>query len=116
MKEKLTYHREGDYLLPDLIPPNDPQIGIWGLRRKNFLLKYKKSVHTAMLLNGMLKEHLEEIDSLASEMFSRLAAEMTARESITETLKASEQMIWVGEMNNIRNRAEELVLRELIYA
>ncbi len=113
---KLTYHTEGDYLLPDVIPPKEPQIGVWGLRRKNYLLKSKKSLYTGMLLSGKLNAHLEEVDRTASEMLDRLIADMAKREGVTEALKAADQMAWVASMNGIRNRAEEIVLREVVYA
>ena len=112
---KLTYHTQGDYLLPDVIPPKDPQIGIWGLRRKNFLLKNRKPIYTGLLLSGKLNAHLEEVDRTATEMLDRLMAEMASREGITEALKAFDQMAWVGAMNSIRSRAEEIVLREVVY-
>lgn len=113
---KLTYHTEGDYLLPDVIPPKEPQIGVWGLRRKNYLLKSKKSLYTGMLLSGKLNAHLEEVDRTASEMLDRLIADMANREGVTEALKAADQMAWVGAMNGIRSRAEEIVFREVVYA
>lgn len=116
MNENLTYHRAGDYLLPDVIPPKDPKIGIWGLRRKNYLLKNKKPIYTGMLLSGKLNDHLEEIDHTANAMLDQLVGEMAKREGVTEALKASSQMAWLGAMNNIRNRAEEIVLREVVFA
>ena len=69
-----------------------------------------------MLLSGKLNAHLEEVDRTASEMLDRLIAEMSNREGVTETLKAADQMAWVGAMNGIRNRAEEIVLREVVFA
>lgn len=116
MSKNLTYHREGDYLLPNVVPPKDPQIGVWGLRRKHYLLKNKKPIYTGMLLSGKLNAHLEEIDHTANEMLDQLVGEMAKREGITEALKATNQMAWLGAMNNIRNRAEEIVLREVVYA
>lgn len=88
----MTYHREGDYLLPNVVPPRDPQIGVWGLRRKNYLLNGKKPLYTGMLLSGKLNAHLEEVDHTASEMLDQLVGEMAKREGITETLKATNQM------------------------
>ncbi len=116
MNENLTYHREGDYLIPNLIPPRDPQIGVWGLRRKSYLLNNKKPIYTGMLLSGKLNDHLEEIGRTASEMVERLIADMAKHEGVTETLKVPDQMACVAAMNNIRNRAHELVLREVVYA
>lgn len=116
MSKKLTYHREGDYLIPNLIPPENPRIGVWGLRRKDYLLKSKKPIYTGMLLAGKLNAHLEEIDRSASEMFSQLVDEMAKREDITETLKAENQLEWVCRMNTLRNAVEEVVMNDLIYS
>lgn len=110
-----TYHQEGDYLIPDLVPPPTPHIGIWGERRRQYLLKNKKPIYTAMLLSGKLNAHLEEVNRHAEEMLFQLVDQMTQAEGITEELKATDQMAWVGAMNNIRARAEEAVYTELIY-
>ena len=110
-----TYHREGDYLIPDLVPPPSPHIGIWGERRRQYLLKNRAPIYTAMLLSGKLNTHLEEVDRQAQEMLFRLIDQMTQIEGVTEQLKAANQMAWVGAMNNIRARAEEVVYAELIY-
>ena len=110
-----TYHQEGDYLIPDLAAPPSPHIGIWGLRRKNYLLKNRELIYTAMLLGSMLNAHLEEVNRQAEEMLFRLVDQMARAEGITEQLKATDQMTWVGAMNNIRARAEEMVYTELIY-
>lgn len=115
MNIDLTYRREGDYLLPNVVPPKDPQIGIWGLRRKNYLLNSKKPLYTGMLLSGKLNAHLEEIDQSASEMFAKLVEDMAQREGIAETLKSENQMEWVRRMNALRLAAEEVVLYDLIY-
>ena len=115
MKSKLTYHQEGDYLIPNLIPPKEPRIGVWGRRRKRYLQQYRDPIYTGLLLSGKLKDHLEEIDRAAEEMVDRMVAEMARREGITETLKAEDQMEWVRRMNGIRNAVEEIVLAEVIY-
>ena len=112
---KNTHHTEGDYLLPDLIPPESPQIGVWGLRRKNYLLNSKKPIYTGLLLSGELNAHLEEIDRSAAEMFGCLISNMAKREGITETLKVENQMEWVRRMNEARSAAEEVILNDLIY-
>lgn len=134
MSMTLTYHRAGDYLLPDLIPPESPRIGAWGLRRKNYLLKSKDGIYTGLLLSGELNAHLEETDRAAEKMLFHLVEAMAQREAlhipagsaarcssyarlgITETLKAEDQMEWVRRMNAIRSAAEEVVLHDLIYA
>ncbi len=115
MSIHLTYHREGNYLIPDLVPPEEPQIGPWGRRRKRYLQQYRDPIYTGLLLSGKLKDHLEEIDRSALEMIDRLVEEMARKEGITETLKEKNQMEWVRKMNGIRNAAEEVVLAELIY-
>ena len=92
---KLTYHWEGDYLIPDLVAPESPQVGVWGERRRQFLHKHQKPLYDAMLMNGTLNAHLEEIDRHAEEMLDRLVAQMAEKEGVTEALKASDQMLWV---------------------
>ena len=115
MVSALTYHHKGDYLIPDLIPPESPNIGIWGLRRMCFLQKDHDGIYTGMLLSGKLNAHLEEIDRSANEMFDLLAKQYAAREGVTEELKANNQMEWVRRMNGIRKRTEEIIYSELIY-
>ena len=114
MSEILTYHWGGDYLIPDLIPPESPHIGIWGERRRQFLRAVKRPIYTGMLFSGTLNAHLEEIDRTAEEMFDRLLAQMAEREGVTEQVKAEGQMRWVRRMNDIRHRAEETVQKDLI--
>ena len=114
MSEKLTYHWEGDYLIPDLIPPESPYIGIWGERRRRFLRTVKRPLYTGMLFSGALNAHLEEIDQTAEEMLDRLTTQMVKREGVTEQLKAEDQMTWVQCMNYICHRAEEIVRKDLI--
>ena len=114
MSTILTYHREGDYLIPDLVPPEEPQIGPWGRRRKRYLQQYRDPIYTGLLLSGKVKNHLEEIDRSVLEMIDRLVEEMARKEGITEKLKEKNQMQWVRRMNGIRNAAEEVVLAELI--
>ena len=110
-----TYHREGDYLIPDLIPPESPRIGVWGMRRKRYLQQYHDGIYTGMLLSGKLNANLEEIDRAANEMFDLLVKQYAAREGVTEKLKAEDQMEWVRRMDSIRVRAEETVFRDYIY-
>lgn len=110
---KLTYHWEGDYLIPDLVPLESPRIGIWGERRRQFLRKHQRPIYDAMLLRGTLNAHLEEIDHSAEEMMDRLMTQMAEREGITEALKEENQMEWVRRMNSIRSRTEEIVWAEL---
>lgn len=111
---KLTYHDESGYLIPDLIAPESPAVGVWGMRRLAYLRQHRRPIYSGMLMTGNLNAHLEEVDRAAEEMMELLMAQMAEREGVTEQLKAEDQMAWVQAMNNIRNRAEENVLAELI--
>ena len=111
-----TYHQAGDYLLPDLSVPELPAIGVWGQRRRQYLKEHRQALYTALLLSGKLNDHLSEVDEQAEAMFSQLVKQVAAQDSITEQLKAEDQMKWVRQMNNVRNRAEEVIYNELIYA
>ena len=113
---ELTYTTRGDYLLPDLNVPESPKIGKYGMLRRSYLREHRDGIYTGMLLSGKLNGHLEEIDRTANEMMNRLTAELAKAQGVTEILKASNQMKWVGLMNNIRNQAEEIVMTELIYS
>ena len=112
---ELTYTTRGDYLLPDLNVPESPKIGKYGMLRRSYLREHRDGIYTGMLLSGKLNGHLEEIDRTANEMMNRLTAELAKAQGVTESLKAWDQMKWVGLMNNIRNQAEEIVMTELIY-
>ena len=110
-----TYQQEGDYLFPDIEVLESPHIGIWGQRRLQYLRTNKRVLYTTMLISGILKDHLEEVDKAAERMFDQLTMHLKAQEGITERLKATDQMEWVQRMNNIHNRAAEIVYKELIY-
>ena len=112
---ELTYTTRGDYLLPDLSVPESPKIGKYGMLRRSYLREHRDGIYTGMLLSGKLNGHLEEIDRTANEMMNRLTTELAKAQGVTESLKAWDQMKWVGLMNNIRNQAEEIVMTELIY-
>ena len=114
--QELTYHQNGDYLIPDLEAPEAPRIGKYGTMRHQYLRNHHRGIFDGMLLKGTLNAHLEEIDRQAREMMERLTTQMAQREGVTEALKADDQMAWVAAMNNIKNRVEEIVLHELIYA
>ena len=113
---KLTYHWEGDYLIPDLIPPKSPHIGIWGERRRRFLRTHQRPVYDAMMMHDILNAHLEEIDQTAEKMLDQLMIQMAEREGLAETMKAANQTEWVQQMHSIRNAAEEVVMNDLICA
>ena len=112
-----TYTQIGDYLLPDLELPEEEQqpIGVWGQRHWRYLKEHRRATYATLLTSGKLNSYLVGIDRQAEEMFSRLVKQMTEAEGITETLKANDPMEWVGRMNNIRNKAMEIVNSELIY-
>ena len=112
---ELTYHWEGDDLIPDLDPPEAPRIGKYGTMRHNYLRDYHTGVFDGMLLSSTLNANLEEVDRQANEMMERLTIQMAKAEGVAEQLKAADQMAWVGAMNNIKARAEEIVNANLIY-
>ena len=113
---ELTYRMEGDYRLPNLDAPEAPKVGKYGMLRRSYLRKNKNGIYTGMMLSGKLDSHLAEIDREATEMVSSLTERMAAEQGVNESLKASDQMKWVGLMNSIRASAEEMVLTELVYA
>ena len=110
-----TYHHQGDYLLPNLTPPESIPVGIWGQRRRHYLKTHREPIYTALFLGGELDCHLSEIDVQAETMFFQLVRRLAEHEGITEQLKAENQIVWVGKMNDIRNRVEEIIHNELIY-
>lgn len=116
---KLEYRRVGDYMIPNLtLPPEEANIrlGKWGMLHKDYLLKHKKVVFATLLAKGKLWQYLADIDTQAQQMFDTLVEQMKTAEGITEQLKATDQMAWVGKMNAIRNAASEIVNQELIYS
>ena len=113
-----TYRQEGDYLIPNLALPEEPeyQIGKYGHMRRSYLKKYRKILYNNYVLEGKLYKHLAEIDQACNERIENIISAMAKQEGVTEALKATNQMEWVRYMNSIRNRAEEIVLTELVYA
>ena len=113
-----TYTQVGDYNLPDLkLPEEEKQanIGVWGMRHKRFLKENNRVLYTNLMTSGKLVTYLDDIERQATAMFLRLVKELAEKENVTEELKAIDQMLWVQKMNNIRNRATEIVNSELIY-
>ena len=112
-----TYTQVGDYLLPDLTLPGEEQkpIGIWGQRHARYLKHHHKVLYMNLLTSGKLNYYLSDIDEQAEDMFSRLVSEMATRQGITEQLKSTDQMAWVGKMNAICNAATEIINQDLIY-
>ena len=112
----LWYELQGDYYLPCLKLPEEEQahIGIWGQRHLRYLKKHHRVCYANLLTSGKMNGYLADIDRQAEEMFERIVKQMADAEGITETLKASDQMEWVRWMNNIRNRAVEIVYTEIV--
>lgn len=117
MNNKITYHREGDYLIPDLYLPKQPEehIGKYGRLRLNYLKNFDRGLYTELLIDGTLKQHLIDIDETTTGKVNELIKQFAEVEHIDENLKEHHQMEWVQAMNNIKNRAEEIVLNEIIY-
>ena len=113
-----TYTRVGDYYLPNLkLPEEEKQanIGVWGMRHKRFLKENHRVFYANLMTSGKLVAYLDDIEQQATAMFLRLVKELAEKENVTEELKETDQMLWVQKMNNIRNRATEIVNAELIY-
>ena len=111
-----TYRQVGDYFIPNIeLPERNYEIGKYGRMRHRYLKAHRKIQYTTMILDGTLYDHLEEIDRICNERMETMVATMKKQQGITEELKARNQLAWVGAMNNIRNAAEEIVLRELVY-
>ena len=113
----ISYTKNGDYLLPDLILENKKQynIGKYGLLRLNYIKKYKLGLYFDLITSDSLNEYLRNIDTTVMDKVQKLIKELTEKENITEELKSSNQMLWIGKMNNIKNIAEEIILKEYIY-
>ena len=114
---EITYHREGDYLIPDLYLPKQPEksIGKYGRLRLNFIKEHKKGLYTELLISGTLKQHLIEIDESVNNRLALLIKQLAEVEHIDENLKEYHQIEWVQSMNNIKNRAEEIVFNDILY-
>lgn len=113
-----TYRQVGDYFIPNLVLPDggDYQIGKYGRMRRSYLKEHRKILYTNYVVEGTLFKHLAEIDQTCYERMEIIVSAMSEQEGVTEALKAADQMEWVRRKNNIRNRAEEIVLTELVYA
>lgn len=113
----ISYTLQGDYYLPDLKLPDqeDKPIGLWGQRHLKYIKHHRKILYINLMTSGKLNGYLADIDKQAEDMFSRLVKQMAEREGVTEQLKADNPMEWVARINNIRNRATEIVNHDLIY-
>ncbi len=113
---EIQYIRVGDYFIPDLeLPEESRPIGKWGRMHRDYLREYQPIRYNSLLLSGKLWTYLADLNEQAQDRLERIIDQMKAADGITEALKASDPMAWVGAMNNIRNRAEEIVREELIY-
>ena len=112
-----TYTIQGDYRLPNLLPPakEERPIGVWGHRRLNYLKHHRKVLYYNLLTSGKLRSHLADVEEQAQDLFSRLVKEYAEKEGITEQLKSSDQIKWVQRMNNIRERVTETVYSDVVF-
>ena len=113
---KIQYIRVGDYSIPDLeLPQESRPIGRWGRVRREYLREHKPIQYNCLLLSGKLWTYLADLNEQTQDSLERIIEQMKIAEGITEALKASDPMAWVGAMNNIRARAEEIIREELIF-
>lgn len=113
-----TYTKLGDYLLPNLALPAEKEtgnIGIWATRHKRYLKQYHKVLYYNLLTSSKMNSYLADIEQQAQQLFLRLVKELAEKENVTEELKADDMLLWVQKMNNIRNRAAEIVNNEVVY-
>ena len=112
-----TYMQQGDYMLPNLILPVEEErpIGIWGQRHGRYLKQHHRILYYNLLTSRKLNSYLADIDKQVEDMFLRLVKEMADKQGVTEQLKSDNQMEWVRQMNNIRNRAIEIVNHQIIF-
>ena len=117
MSVEITYTRQGDYLLPVLTLPDQDhrEIGVWGERRRRYLMNHHKIIYYNLLTSCKLYDHLADVNEESTEMYDRLVSQLAEQEGINEELKTQDQMLWVQRMNNICQRANETVNRELIF-
>lgn len=118
MRNNITYHKEGDYLIPDLTIENDNKnyhIGKYGHLRLKYLKEHKIGFYTELIMVGQLANHLSDVNEVATKMVSATVKKLAEQEGINEELKSTNQLEWVQAMNNIKNRAEEIMFKELIY-
>ena len=113
-----TYTQAGDYMLPDLLPAEEKKevnIGVWAMRHKRYLKQNHKVRYYNLLTSGKLNSYLADIEQQAQDLFLRLVKDLAEQEKVTEELKATDMMLWVQKMNNIRNRAREIVNDEMVF-
>ena len=116
-KTGIEYVRQGDYYIPNLVLPKQRKIHLnkYGRMRLNYLKEHKKAEYTIMFMNGTLNNHLKEIQETAEEKVNLIVEQLKKENNLTEEMKNTNQLYWVGMMNNFKNEAEEIVFNELIY-
>ena len=114
---KITYHKEGDYLIPNLALKNQENVvlGKYGRARLNYIKENKRGLYTELMMNGALSSYLKGIDERCNHIVNITIREMAKENNVDEELKRTDQLKWVGLMNNIKHSAEEIILKELIY-
>ena len=118
MMREIAYSRQGEYLLPDITVPDEPEthVGKYGSLRRNYLKEQHYGIFLSLLTQGKLNQHLKETQEEAQGRMEQIVSEMAKSQEVTEELKAKDQMMWLQLMNNIRQAAEEIVMNELVYA
>ena len=113
----ITYHKEGDYYIPNIVMPVQERVILnkYGRMRLNYLKEYKKSDYSIMLMEGTLNSHLKEIQEIAKTRVEQIITELKAKSNLTEEMKNTDIFYWVGTMNSIKAQAEEIIYNELIY-
>lgn len=116
-KTGIEYHLEGDYYIPNLAIPKQEKITLnkYGRMRLKYLKEHKKAEYTIMLMNGTLNTHLKELQEKANNRVQQIISELKAKSNLTEEMKNTDMLYWVGTMNAIKNQAEEIIYKELIY-
>ena len=116
-KTGIEYHLEGDYYIPNLVVPEQEKITLnkYGRMRLNYLKENKKAEYSMMLMDGVLNSHLKEIQETATERVEEIIKQLKAKSNLTEDMKNTDMLYWVGMMNNFKNQAEEIIFNELIY-
>ncbi len=114
----LWYELQGDYYIPCLTIPEEEQmsIGVWGQRHLRYIREYRKGLYNSLLLSGKLNGYLADLNEQAEDIFFRLVEQLAEKDDITEQLKAENQMLWVQQMNVVRDTATEIINDEMIYA
>ena len=116
-KTGIEYHLEGDYYIPNLTIPKQEKIILnkYGRMRLNYLKEHKKAEYSTMLMDGTLNSHLKEIQETATERVEQIIKQLKVKSNLTEDMKNTDMLYWVGMMNNFKNQAEEIIFNELIY-